>query len=298
MCGGLAYLEQGNDRRALAAFDEVIRLRPETLAAYYNRALAKYHLGDLTGARTDLTHLLSNPKPPLRGYFLRAKIRAKEGDSEGARHDREDGLHGEPCDERDLTARGLARQPRDPRAALADYESALKLNPRYLTALQDKANVLGEDLGRTQEAVATLDALLALYPDYVPALAGRGVLHARLGRREAAHTDAREALPKDTRPFNVYQVACIYALTSRQKPDDRREALRLLESALSQGFGLDLLDSDRDLDAIRDEPEFRRLVAAARARRTKAAPRVTPHRAAVERGGRAGSSGGANATSG
>ena len=190
-----------------------------------------------------------------------------------------------------MTARGLVRQPRDPRAALADYDSALKLNPRYLTALQNKANVLAEDLGRTEEAVAALDTLLAFYPDYVPALAGRGVLHARLGRREAAHADAREALPRDTKPFNVYQVAGIYALTSRQNPDDRREALRLLESALSQGFGLDLLDKDRDLDAIRDQPEFRRLVEAARARRTKAAPRATTPRAAVERRGRAGSGG-------
>ena len=51
LCRGLAYLEQGNDRQALAAFDEVIRLRPETLQAYYNRALAKYHLGDLAGRR-------------------------------------------------------------------------------------------------------------------------------------------------------------------------------------------------------------------------------------------------------
>ena len=133
-----------------------------------------------------MTHLLSNPKPPLRGYFLRAKVRAKQGDREGARRDQEDGLRGEPRDERDLTARGLVRQPRDPQAALADYESALKLNPHYLTALQNKANVLGENLGRTEEAVATLDTLLAFYPNYVPALAGRGVLYARLGRREAA----------------------------------------------------------------------------------------------------------------
>jgi serine/threonine protein kinase/Tfp pilus assembly protein PilF len=298
MCRGLAFLEQGNDRRALAAFDEVIRLRPETLQAYHNRAVAKYHLGDLAGARADLTHLLSNPKPPLRGYFLRAKVRAKEGDREGARRDQEDGLRGEPRDERDLTARGLVRQPRDPRAALADYESALKLNPHYLTALQNKANVLGEDLARTEEAVATLDTLLAFYPNYVPALAGRGVLYARLGRREAALADAREALRKDSKPYNVYQVAGIYALTSRQNSDDRREALRLLESALSQGFGLDVLEKDRDLDAIRDQPEFRRLVEGARARRTKAAPRVTPPRTAVERGGRAESSEESNAPPG
>ena len=297
--GGLAYLEQGNDQQALAAFDKVIRLHPGTVHAYYNRALAKYRLGDLAGARADLTHVLNNPKPPLRAFFLRAKVRAKEGDREGARRDQEAGLRAEPYDERDLTARGLARQPRDPRSALADFESALKLNPHYLTALQNKASVLGEVLGRTQEAVATLDQLLTFYPDYVPALAGRGILHARLGRREAAIADAGSALLKDTKPFNVYQVAGIYALTSRQSPDDRREALRLLESALSQGFGLDLLDRDRDLDAIREQPEFRRLVQAARARRTKAANRPPPApRAAVEERGPAESRGETNARAG
>jgi hypothetical protein len=116
-------------------------------------------------------------------------------------------------------------------------------------------------------------------------------LLARLGRREAAHVDARRALPRDATPFNVYQVAGIYALTSRQNADDRREALRLLESALSQGFGLDLLDRDRDLDAIRDQPEFRRLVEAARDRRTRAAPVATTPRAAVEGRERAGGGG-------
>jgi tetratricopeptide (TPR) repeat protein len=298
LCGGLAYLELGNDRRAIAAFDEVIRLRPETMPAYYNRAVAKYHVGDLAGARADLTHLLSDSKPPLRGYLLRARVRAKQGDREGARRDQEDGLRSEPRDERDFAARGLARQPRDPRAALADYESALKLSPRYLTALQNKASVLGEVLGRTEEAVATLDTLLAFYPDYVPALAGRGVLRARLGRRESAHADAREALPKDTNPYNSYQIAGIYALTSRQNPDDRGEAFRLLESALRQGFGLDLIDKDRDLDAIREQPEFRRIVDEALARRTKAAQPATPRHTAVEQRGMSVSSGGANPSAG
>ena len=272
LCRGLAFLELRDDRRAQAAFDEVIRLRPDLTEPYYNRALAKYRLRDLRGASDDLTHLLEGPKPPLRAYLLRAKVRDKQGDREGARRDREASLRVEPRDERDWTARGLARQPRDPRAALADFERALGLNPCYLSALQDKANVLAEDLGRTEEAVATLDRAVTLYPNDVPARAGRGVLLARLGRREAAHADARESLRRNSTPMTVYQVAGIYALTSRQVPDDRREAFRLLGSALSQGFGLDLIPKDRDLESIRDQPEFRTLVEAARSRRGGASP--------------------------
>ena len=272
LCRGLAFLELRDDRRAQAAFDEVIRLRPDLAEPYYNRALAKFRLRDLRGARDDLTHLLEGPKPPLRAYLMRAKVRDRQGDREGARGDREASLRVEPRDERDWTARGLARQPRDPRAALADYDRALELNPSYRSALRDKANVLAEALGRTEEAIATLDRAVTLYPDDVPARAGRGVLLARLGRREAAHADARESLGRDPTPMIVYQVAGIYALTSRQVPDDRREAFRLLGSALSQGVGLDLIPTDRDLESIRDEPELRTLVEAAQSRRGGGSP--------------------------
>jgi eukaryotic-like serine/threonine-protein kinase len=281
LCRGLACLQQADDRHALTSFDEVIRLRPELSQPYYNRALAKSHLGDLAGARADLTHLLSDPKPSPRAYLLRARVRAREGDREGARRDQEEALRAEPRDERDLTARGLARQPRDPRSALADYENALKLNPRYRAALQNKANVLAEVFGRTEEAIAVLDKAVALYPNYVSARAGRGVLHARLGHREAAHADAQESLRRDSKPFTVYQVAGIYALTSRQAPDDVREACRLVESALNLGFGLELLENDRDLDPIREKPEFRRLLKAARVRRAMGNPRPEHAQAAM-----------------
>jgi hypothetical protein len=62
----------------------------------------------------------------------------------------------------------------------------------------------------------------------------------------------------------LYQVAGIYALNSRKHPADRVEALHLLSKALRAGFGLDLVDKDTDLDPIRENPEFRRVVKAAR----------------------------------
>ena len=59
-------------------------------------------------------------------------------------------------------------------------------------------------------------------------------------------------------------MAGIYALTSRANPEDKTAALRLLWQALKTGFGLDILDSDEDLDPIRSDPEFKRLVQNAR----------------------------------
>jgi eukaryotic-like serine/threonine-protein kinase len=240
-------------------------MRPDILEAHYNRALAKYHLGDCAGAVADLDVLLAERAPSLRAYFLRAKVRDKAGDRAGAERDRQEGLRREPTDEKDWIARGVVRLAREPQAALVDFRKALELNPRSRMALQNEAHVLAERLGRTAEAIQALDELIALYPDYVHARASRGVYHARLGRREAALRDARESLLRDSRPPTLYQVAGIYALCTRQNREDRWEAFRLLSSALRKGFGVDLLAQDRDLDPIREYPEFRRLVEAARA---------------------------------
>src|SRR5204862_227730 len=123
--------------------------------------------------------------------------------------------------------RGLARLRDDPRGALSDFDAALALNPRSKSALQDKAHVLAEQLGRTEEAIRVLDTALLHHPDSVEARAGRGVYHARLGHRDAALADARAALTLSDQAGAIYQVAGIYALTSQQEPGDRREALRL-----------------------------------------------------------------------
>ncbi len=74
-----------------------------------------------------------------------------------------------------------------------------------------------------------------------------------------------ECLRRDREPRTVYQVAGIYALTSATDVADRADALRLLASALGKGYGLDLIDRDHDLDPIRNDTEFKRIVAAAKA---------------------------------
>src|SRR5262249_28818629 len=149
-----------------------------------------------------------------------------------------------------------------------DFDQALQRNPHSRAALQNKASVLEEYLERRDEALATLDKIIALYPDYVLARARPGIILARLAPREAPHPHPRASLPLDDRAATHYQVAGIYALTSQQQAEDRREAYRLLKGALLKGYGFDLLEKDPDLKPIRGEPEFSRLVEAARSLRT------------------------------
>src|SRR5262249_50074056 len=113
------------------------------------------------------------------------------------------------------------------------------INPRSKSALENKAFVLAERLGRPEEAIAVYDTTLLHHPDDAKAVGPRGVYHARAGRREAALADARTALaladpaptPQD-QAFTISQVPGTSALPPRQQPEDRREALRLLALAL------------------------------------------------------------------
>jgi serine/threonine protein kinase/tetratricopeptide (TPR) repeat protein len=262
---GRAYLSLKDYEQALADFDRALRLQPDSVPAYLDRAVAKSERKDYAGALADLTHALELPAAPTRIYFMLSRIRAMAGDREKARQERDEGLRHTPADPQSWVARGIARLGGDPKGALADFNEALKLDATYCEAMESKAHVLSERLGRTVEAVAVLDRAVEQHPDYVLARAGRGVLHARLGQREAALADAEAALLLDAQPLIQYQAACIYALTSQENPDDRPEAFRLLAAALRGGFGFDLLDGDDDLKPIRQQPSFRRLVEAARA---------------------------------
>jgi serine/threonine protein kinase/Flp pilus assembly protein TadD len=258
---GLAYARLGKHREAAADFDQVVRLQPDLLEACVNRALARTALGQHRAALADLTDALDRGAAYTRIYFIRATVRARLGDVEGAARDHGEGLRRRPTDEQSWLARGVARVARDPRGALADFEAALALNPRSLDALRNQAYVLSEKLGRRAEAVKVLDRLVQLYPDFVRGRGDRGVLLARLGQRPQALADAAGCLKRSDEPFTHYQAASIYALTSRQDRGDCPLALKHLSNALRRGCGADLLDSDPDLDPLRNDPDFRRLAA-------------------------------------
>jgi tetratricopeptide (TPR) repeat protein len=268
----MSYARQGDARSAIADFNQVVRMQPDFVETYSQRAMASLELRNYADAIGDLTEGLDRGDTQTRLYFLRATVRAQAGDPEGANKDMAEGLRLKPKDEQSWVARGIAHFPADPKRALSDFEEALKKNKRSLPALHNKAVVLGQYFKRTEEAVKTLKIAVELYPDDVRPLAGRGVYQARLGNRDAAIKDAELAVQLDsTDPVNLYMVACIYALTSEKEPDDRQEAFYFLSAALKRGFGFEHLENDRDLDPIRNSKMFDQIVQASGAMRDAAA---------------------------
>ncbi len=253
--------------RAVDDFDRAVALAPDRAETYLQRAAAKDKQGNPAGAEADYSVALALGSAPVRAYFLRADVRDRRGDPVGARADRDEGLRHVPGDELSWVARAEVQVETDPTAALSDVEQALEINPLSLPGLQMKAHILAERLHRDADAVKVLDRAVELFPDAVEVRAGRGVLHARSGDRAAAHRDAKDALLLDGNAPNLYQVGCIYALTAKSNPADKADAFRHLWAGLKTGFGLDLVDADADLDGVRSDPEFLRLVERAKALR-------------------------------
>jgi eukaryotic-like serine/threonine-protein kinase len=261
----IAQLRRAHFKEALADFDRAIELRPEIADAYFNRGLARKELGDLVGAEADLTAALERGSDLTRVYFVRADVRDLRHNGAGAASDRREGLQREPVEESCWNARGYFKLGSDPKGALADFDKALERNPRYLPAFLNKSHVFGEILKQPADAVIALDTAIKYHPQDPQLWAGRAVYLARLGKRAEAHHDAEEALHLSNDPAIRYQVAGAYALTSKEHPEDRPEAFRLLASALKRDYGFDLLGDDPELDAVRDLPEFTELVRVARA---------------------------------
>jgi tetratricopeptide (TPR) repeat protein len=167
---------------------------------------------------------------------MRARMLAARGDRRGAEAAIRAGLGLPADDEPTWLARGLARLDSDPEGALDDFEAALRLNPRSVPALQNAAHVLALRPEGYEPALARLDRAVELAPGNVGARVGRGILRARLGRRDEALADAREALRRDGSPATLYGVAGIYAQTSRRVSADAWEARRLLADARGAGY--------------------------------------------------------------
>jgi serine/threonine protein kinase/tetratricopeptide (TPR) repeat protein len=260
---GLVGIRIGSYPRAKADLDKAAELAPDFAEVYATRAVALQGLGQYAAGIADLDRAERLGTDAVRVCFMRSRLKELTGDKDGAKKDFEAGLRAEPTDDKGYIARGNARVGTDPKAALADFQAAAKLNPRSLAAHQNMAHVLGK-LKKPEEAAAALGKVLDAYPDFVPARAGRGVMYGRLGKWAEAKADAEAALKKDNTPANQYQVAGIYALLTKDDPKHLAEAVRLLRDALRGGFGFEHLDADPDLDPIRQTAEFKTVADGAR----------------------------------
>ena len=218
----------------------VLKFRPEEPGIFFHRGRILLALNDQGLAAADFARLLKVKPISADGWNFRALAHLAELES--------------------LPANAEQEKAKLASAALADLDEGLKIDPGHLPSLIHKARILTDIQLKYKEALLTLDQLVGLYPDYSTAVGQRGLLHARLGERSEAHDDANRLLKRWPEPANHYQAAKIYALTSKSQAADRQDALKHLSFALRQGYGWERFQTDPDLEAVRSEAEYQKLV--------------------------------------
>jgi tetratricopeptide (TPR) repeat protein len=186
-------------------------------------------------------------------------VKTQLGDRTGAARDRQACLAKTPTDPLSWCARGELRLSSDPAGALADFESALALDPDLLNALRGKASVLSEQLNRPVDAIKVVDDIMKIRPDSIGDRAGRAVLLARVGKAEEAKQDIDICARRTESAIVQYQLASA-ALVAGDKP----RGLQLLRAAFLKD---PLLGSnmpfDADLKSVWNDGEFKNLITAA-----------------------------------
>lgn len=258
---GLCSLERGRFEAAADDFTKVIATKPQLACGYLNRAIAYRELRRDRESIEDLTDALARRDDQLRALLLRAQLKQRLGDTAGAAQDRDSAMTLTPTDELDWIARGIAKLPDSPESALTDFQRALQLNPASISALRNCIHVLADQLHRENEAMVMIDRLLQILPSDPAALAGKAVLLARQGKREAAVTGVQTLLQTSTEPRFLFQAACALSLTSSQHTTDSAKALTLLLRAITADPGLAFrAQTDPDLANLRATDEFKALL--------------------------------------
>ena len=149
----------------------------------------------------------------------------------------------------------------DAQGALDDFQFALRVNSAYIPAMQNASYILSERLQRPKEAIAMLSRIIDKSPASAAAYSGRAILHARAGDRQKALADVQQAERMTTDTLIHYQIACVYAQTSRVEKSDELLANAWLAKSFSANPQLIAeAKKDPDLDPIRKNPGFEALL--------------------------------------
>jgi len=141
--------------------------------------------------------------------------------------------------------------------SLINFQRALELEPEDPEYLDLLGNAYSE-LGRLTEAEKVLRHAIAIDSKYALAHYDLGTVLATVkGKEVEALKSFKRAIAHDPGLYwGYYSIACLYALM-----DKKKLALRFLKKAFQKGFSnMSHLEKDSDLDSLRDDPTFGKLM--------------------------------------
>ncbi|MCH9050323.1 MAG: tetratricopeptide repeat protein [Proteobacteria bacterium] len=208
---GEAYDRKGEYDRAIADYDQAIRLKPDYALAFNDRGVAYYRKGEYDRAIADFDQAI-RLKPD---YALAFNNRGSAYDDKGD-HDRV-----------------IADYDR----AIADFTQAIRLDtlegPRKAWPFNNRGNSYRAK-GQYDRAIADFDRAIRLNPDYAIAFNNRGLAYDDKGQHDRAIADYDEAIRlKPDYAIALNNLAGVLATAPDARLRDGPRAVRLAEKAVS-----------------------------------------------------------------
>ena len=202
---GWAYYDKGDIDRAFADYNEAIRLDPKYVFAYNNRGNAYRDQGDIDRAIADFNKAIRLDRKYVHAYNNRCLAYAKKGDNDRAIADCNEAIRLDPKFVQAYNNRGTAYSAKgDNDRAIADYNESIRLDPK--AQAYNNRGLVYYDKGDNDRAIADYNESIRLDPKFVKAYVNRGVLYEKSGDAEKARADFNAALElsgKDDWAFNT-----------------------------------------------------------------------------------------------
>ena len=188
-----ALSEKGDYDRAIADYDEAVKLDHNLATAYYNRGNAYAEKGDNDHAIADYTEAIRLDPNYGYAYMDRGNVLDDSGQAARAFADYTMAARLNPNDPDVYYNRGLwYDEQHDYDRAIADYSLALKLNPQYSWAVSNRGLVYMYK-GDLPRAMADYAEALRLDPRDDDAHYNRGLAYTRMADYDRAIADFNEA---------------------------------------------------------------------------------------------------------
>ena len=225
---GLAYYDKGDDDRAIAEFNEAIRLDPKFAYAYSSRGLAYDHKGNLDRADPDYNEAIRLDPKYAQAYFNRGNAYYQKGDDDRAIADYSEAIRLDPKYAYAYNNRGTAYDRQgDVDRAIVDYNEAIRLDPKFAQAYSSRGLAYYQK-GDFDRAIANYGEAIRLDPKYAQAYFNRGVANLYAGRLPKALADLGQS--SELNPKYAYAALWLHIVDTRNNlPSQLAEAAKQID---------------------------------------------------------------------